>query len=304
LDKYSIGKAIAEIVGSINVTTDEPMKNHTSFQVGGPADIYVTPESAEHIIQVLEFCRQNNIPFFIMGRGSNLIVRDGGMKCVVIDTSKKFNNYTVDGETITADAGILLSKLANIALKHSLSGLEFASGIPGTLGGAVVMNAGAYGGEMSHVVEETLYIDRDGKNVLLNNTEHEFGYRSSILQKNGGVVLRTKVKLKKGDAESIKDLMNELNFRRKENQPLEYPSAGSIFKRPPGYYTGKLIEECGLKGYKYGGAEVSAKHCGFIVNTGGATAGDIINLIEYIKSTVMEKYGVLLETEVKIVGED
>jgi len=166
------------------------------------------------------------------------------------------------------------------------------------------MNAGAYGGEMSHVVEETLYIDRDGKNVLLNNTEHEFGYRSSILQKNGGVVLRTKVKLKKGDAESIKDLMNELNFRRKENQPLEYPSAGSIFKRPPGYYTGKLIEECGLKGYKYGGAEVSAKHCGFIVNTGGATAGDIINLIEYIKSTVMEKYGVLLETEVKIVGED
>jgi len=291
------------VVGKVNILIDEPMKSHTSFKVGGPADILLLPNSAQKIVEILDICKVQNIPVLVMGNGTNLIVRDKGIRGVVLKLFDKINSVEVDGDIIRAQAGALLSTISNVALKNELTGLEFASGIPGTLGGAIAMNAGAYGGEMKDVVLSTQYINSENKIVTLAKSEHEFGYRTSSIQKTGGIVIQSELKLKKGSRALIKSLMDDLNKKRKELQPIEYPSAGSVFKRPEGYFTGKLIEDCGLVGYKIGGAEVSCKHCGFIVNSGDATATDIISLIEYIQCSVKNKFGVDLQTEVKVLGE-
>jgi len=304
LDKTHVAGLIKGVVGENNIEIDAPMKEHTSFKIGGPADILVTPENDQQLSRVLNICNDNNIPFFIMGNGSNLLVRDKGIRGVVIKLFNNYSRYKVEGNIIKADAGILLSKLSNIALKHELSGLEFASGIPGTLGGAVFMNAGAYDGEMKNVVIKTEYMDQNGCIRCICGDEHEFGYRSSFIQKIGGIILRSELKLNKGLKDDIKLRMDDLNARRKEKQPLEMPSAGSVFKRPEGYFAGKLIQDAGLKGFKIGGAEVSKKHCGFIVNTGDATARDVIELIHFIQHKVKSEFNVELYTEIRIVGEE
>jgi UDP-N-acetylmuramate dehydrogenase len=233
-----------------------------------------------------------------------LIVREKGIRGITVKLFEKFNKYEVTGCTINAQAGILLSKLSQVALQNELTGLEFASGIPGTLGGAVAMNAGAYGGEMKDVVAKTQYIDNNGDIKSIEADMHCFGYRTSFIQKEEGIVLNSELKLKAGDKVKIKALMDDLCKKRNDKQPLKMPSAGSVFKRPEGYFAGKLIEDCGLRGYSIGGAEVSNMHCGFIVNKGDAVAGDVIALIEFIKRTVKEKFGVDLETEVKVIGEE
>ncbi|HPD01711.1 MAG TPA: UDP-N-acetylmuramate dehydrogenase [Acetivibrio sp.] len=292
------------IVGSGNIKVDEPMKMHTSFRVGGPADILVTPVSVSQLSEILKLCKRENVPILVMGNGTNLIVSDNGIRGVVIKIYDNMNGCSVENDTIRAYGGILLSKLSSVALENGLTGLEFASGIPGTLGGAVAMNAGAYGGEMKDIVFETEYMDKDGELKVLRNEEHEFGYRTSFIQKQSGMVIRSVLKLRKGNKDDIKALMRDLTKRRQAKQPLDMPSAGSIFKRPEGYFAGKLIEDSGLRGYQIGGAQVSDKHCGFIVNTGNATARDIINLIKHVQATVKMKFGVEMQTEVKIIGED
>ena len=304
MDNALVAGLAEKIAGTKNTKLNELMKNHTSFKVGGPADILVTPESAEQIIEIVKLCHEKNIPLFVMGNGTNLVVSDKGIRGLVLKIFDKFNSIEVNGNSIIVQAGALLSTVSNIALEHQLSGLEFASGIPGTLGGAIAMNAGAYGGEMKDVAVRTRYIDCKGHVKVVEGEQHRFEYRRSIIQKEGGIVLNSELQLKKGTGSEIKAVIDDLTMRRKEKQPLEMPSAGSIFKRPEGYYTGKLIEECGLKGYRIGGAEVSAKHCGFIVNAGGASASDIKELIRYIQDTVKARYGVELQTEVKIVGEE
>ena len=297
-------KVMESIVGRDNIKTNEPMKNHTSFRIGGPADILVTPASISMLKRVLDLCKKEKIQYFVMGNGTNLVVRDKGIRGVVIKTSGKLKKFSAYGDCIEAEAGILLSELSLIALENELSGLEFASGIPGTLGGAVTMNAGAYGGEMKDVVISTLYMSADGEIKTLENEQHRFGYRTSLIQKERGIALKSQVKLTKSEKAKIKEKIEYLAAKRKKTQPLDMPSAGSIFKRPEGYYTAPLIEGCGLKGFCIGGAQVSTKHCGFIVNTGKATARDVIEVINHVKNTVKSKYGVQLETEVKIVGEE
>jgi UDP-N-acetylmuramate dehydrogenase len=304
LNKEFVVKYLREICGNENVKIDEPMKNHTSFKVGGPADIIVFPEDFNVISQIVKNCIKDGLQFFILGNGTNLIVRDKGIRGIVIKVNGKLNKFSVEGEIITAEAGLLLSRLSKIALKHQLSGLEFASGIPGTLGGAIVMNAGAYGGEMKDVVISTEYLDTDGNIKVISGQQHKFGYRTSLIQQEKGIVIKSLIKLKSGIKEEIEAKMKELDKKRTDKQPLEKPSAGSVFKRPEGYFAGKLIEDCGLSGYKIGGAEVSGKHCGFIINSGEATAKDILSLIRYIQLKVKEKFNVDLQTEVRIVGEE
>ena len=304
MDKdFAVG-LFESIIGKENIHIDEPMRNHTSFKIGGTADLLLFPDNTEKLIEILNICKAKGIPFLTVGNGTNLLVRDNGIRGVVIKLFDKFNKVEVNGDVIIVEAGALLSTVSNIALKNELSGLEFASGIPGTIGGAIVMNAGAYGGEMKDVVVTTHFIDIDGKTKVINGDEHEFGYRTSLIQNKGGIVIKSELKLKKGDKAAIKSLMDDLNKKRKDKQPIEFPSAGSVFKRPEGYFAGKLIEDCGLRGYRMGGAEVSGKHCGFIINTGNATAADVISLIKHIQSSVMNKFGVNLQTEVRIVGEE
>lgn len=304
LDINRIGALLENIAGVGNVKLEEPMKNHTSFKLGGAADVLVTPENTAQIMEILEACKREGIPFFIMGNGTNLIVRDKGIRGVVVKLFDRFSKYDFKEDSIEAEAGILLSKLANIALKLELTGLEFAGGIPGTLGGAVAMNAGAYGGEMKDVVAVTEYIDAQGEIKTLAGSGHSFGYRTSLIQKEGGIVLKSRLKLKKGVKQDIEALMEDYSGRRKDKQPLNMPSAGSVFKRPEGYFAGKLIEDSGLKGFRIGGAEISSLHSGFIVNAGGATAGDVTALIQHVQNEVKKKFDVHLQTEVKIVGEE
>lgn len=304
MKRERIAEILRRIPGSGVITVNEPMACHTSFKIGGPADVFVKPENKEGLRQILSTCAQMSVPVMVMGNGTNLIVRDGGIRGVVVQIMDNMNDYSVNGDEIIAEPGILLSRLSRIALEYELTGLEFAEGIPGTLGGAVVMNAGAYDGEMAFVVKWTEYLRTDGTVCILDQRQHCFGKRSSFIQSDGGVVLKTCVGLKKGSRERISAKMAEFRSKRREKQPLELPSAGSIFKRPEGYFAGKLVEDCGLRGYRIGGAEVSCLHCGFIVNTGNATASDVITLIKYIQDRVYADYGVQLQTEVKIVGEE
>jgi UDP-N-acetylmuramate dehydrogenase len=281
---------------------NEPMKRHTSFKIGGPADLLVVPNNRKELLEIISLLKGEKIPFFILGNGTNLLVSEKGIRGVVIKLSS-LRNVIVESNRIIAEAGAPLSYIANVALVHELAGFEFASGIPGTLGGAIVMNAGAYGPEMKDVVEKVEVLDGEGSILILSNEEMKFSYRHSIIQEKDWIVLRGWLSLTKGKYEDIKSKMEELNAKRRERQPLEYPSAGSTFKRPPGYYAGKLIEEAGLKGYSIGGAKVSEKHSGFIINTGNATFYDVLNLIEHIQKVVKEKFGVELVPEIKIIGE-
>lgn len=290
--------------GIKNIHINEPMNRHTSFRVGGPADIFVVPSNLEELKNVVAFAKNEDTPMFILGNGSNLIVKDGGIRGIVINILDNFNNIFIKDDIIEADTGVLLSKLSNTAMKNSLARLEFASGIPGTLGGAVVMNAGAYGEQIGDLVIKSEYIDMDGNIHELQDKEQEFNYRRSFYSNKNLIVLKAVLKLTKSSIPEIKEKMTSLMIQRNEKQPLCYPSAGSIFKRPEGYYAGKLIEDAGLKGYIHGGAQISEKHTGFIINRGKARASDIIHLIEYAKEIVKIKFGVDLETEVKIVGED
>ncbi len=289
---------LKEILSEDNIFVNEPMKKHITFKVGGPADYLVTPTTKEELIE----CLKLDIPKFILGNGSNLIVKDGGIRGLVIKTSKLNKVELIEENIIEAEAGSYLSTIASLAKKNSLTGFEFASGIPGSFGGAVMMNAGAYGGEIKDVVFETTYIDENFE--VKTTTEHEFSYRKSMFTNTNKVILSSKIKLEKGDFEAIDARMKELSEARRTKQPLSYPSAGSTFKRPEGYFAGKLIEDSELKGFSIGGAQVSELHAGFVINTGNATAKDILDLIKHIQTTVMNKFGVALETEVKIVGED
>lgn len=295
---------ILDILPPENVKFNEPLCNHTSFKIGGPADVMVMPESVEDIKKVLSFARAKNIPFFILGLGSNILVRDKGIRGIVIKLGNCLNHIEVKGEEIYAEAGVRLSALSKKAAQNSLSGLEFAEGIPGSLGGAIFMNAGAYGGEIKDVVKEVYAVDEKGIFKTFYEQDMKWGYRYSIFQENGCIILGARMKLKKGNQSEILSRMQKLGKKRREKQPLELPSAGSIFKRPEGYYVGPMLEKLGLKGYRVGGAEVSDKHAGFIVNTGGATCEDVLKLIDYIKTKVREAYNLDLEVEVRIVGEE
>ena len=279
------------------------MKKHVTFRVGGPADFFVTPKNYEELSGVLKCCAKYEMPCYIMGNGSNLLVSDQGYRGVVIQLFRQLNDIQCEGNVIRAQAGALLSAVANRALEEKLTGFEFAAGIPGTLGGACVMNAGAYGGEMKDVLKSVTVLTREGERITLQKNELELGYRTSIIAKKDYIVLEAEIELEVGDAEEIKAVMDDLKERRTTKQPLEYPSAGSTFKRPEGYFAGKLIQETGLQGFQVGGAQVSEKHCGFVINKDQATAADIAELIRQVQDRVEEKFGVRLETEVKRLGE-
>lgn len=291
-------KAVMDIE---NIKENEPMKNHTSFKVGGPADILLIPQSKEELQKVLTICKNSGKPMYIIGNGSNLIVRDGGYKGIIIKT-KALNHVKVDNETMNAEPGISLKDLASIALEEKLTGLEFASGIPGSLGGAVTMNAGAYDGEIKNIIKSIEVITENGSFKTIPLNECNFGYRSSVLQKNDWVLVGICLALKHGDYDTINEKMLNLNTQRQVKQPLEYPSAGSTFRRPEGYYAGKLVQDAGFKGYSIGGAQVSEKHSGFVINKGDATASDILNLISAIQTGVKDQFGVELKTEVIVIG--
>lgn len=299
IDIYSI---LSSVYTKDLILTNVPMKEHTTIRVGGKADYMVMADSIENIRKSVSMLSSLSIPFMIMGNGSNIVFSDDGYHGVIIKIGAGLSRIEVDGDTITAEAGASLAAVANLAMENSLSGLEFASGIPGTIGGAAYMNAGAFDGEMKQAIAETLCIDREGRFITLHGDEHNFSYRHSRMQDEDLICLKVKLKLNKGDKETIRSKMNELNARRREKQPLNYPSAGSVFKRPPGCYAGKLIDDCGLRGYRIGGAQVSDKHCGFIVNTGNATASDVVALIKHVQQTVYNNFGKLLELEVKIIG--
>lgn len=302
MDK-EIYNQLCRIAGSDNVLTDEPMDKHITFRVGGNADFYVIPHSIDEVKELVGMLKSRNYPYYILGNGSNMLIGDKGYRGAIIKLYKNMSDIQIEGNIVTAQAGALLSKLAACCCEESLEGLEFAAGIPGTLGGAVVMNAGAYGGEMKDVLLSVTVLDDNGEIIELNNEQLELGYRSSIISKKGYIVLEAKLKLKNGNSEEIKNKIEQLRKKRIEKQPLEYASAGSTFKRPEGYFAGKLIMDSGLKGRCIGGAKVSEKHCGFIINTGNATAKDIKELIEFAAETVYEKFGVKIETEVKMLGD-
>lgn len=293
---------LVKIAGSNNVFKDEPMKKRCTFKTGGNAAYFIEPQNPSQVAEIVKYAKKNKIPFFVVGNGSNLLVSDDGFDGIIICIGKNMSDVMVSQNRVTAMAGATLAKVASVAQKNSLSGFEFASGIPGTVGGAVYMNAGAYGGEMKDVAIKTTYIDASGNIKVAYGDEHCFGYRTSLF-KNGGIVVECEFELKKGNPDQIAQLMADYNNRRKQKQPLEYPSAGSTFKRPEGYFAGKLIEDSELGGYTIGGAAVSDKHKGFIINKGGATTADIISLICYVQKTVYKNYGVLLEPEVQFLGE-
>ena len=296
-----LDKTIQDYLPDLKWVADEPMAKHTSFRIGGPAKRMAFPETREQLVLLTGFLQEAGVDPLLIGNGTNLLVADEGLDTVVIDTSAKLSHIELTGEgEITADAGVSLAKLALFAWKSGLMGLEFAHGIPGTLGGGVVMNAGAYGGELKDVVTKVTALYPDGVKVL-KPAELDFSYRHSVFSTGEGIVLGAKLKLEPGDKDAIKAKMDELMARRKASQPLELPSAGSTFKRPTGYFAGPLIEGCRLKGCRVGGAEVSPKHAGFVVNVGGATCADVLALIEKVQKTVYDAHGVMLEPEVKII---
>ena len=287
----------------VEILVAEPMKNHTTFRIGGPADALALPKTPEEVAEVVHFCYEHAQPYYVLGNGSNLLVSDEGYRGLVLQLYRNFNEIQVNGETITVQSGAMLAAVARTAYQTGLTGLEFASGIPGTIGGAVVMNAGAYGGEMKNVLKEVTVLTKEGEVLVIPAKALELGYRTSVIPKNGWIVLGAVLQLKKGDQEQILARMEELKEQRITKQPLDLPSAGSTFKRPEGYFAGKLIMDAGLRGFTVGGAQVSEKHCGFVVNRGNATAADVWKLICEVKRRVKEMTGVELEPEVKLLGD-
>lgn len=298
-----IYKELIQIVGESHVVKNKPLKDHTYTKLGGNADYFVTPTTPLQVQRVVQYAKRENIPFTLLGNGSNLIIKDGGIRGIVMYLGK-LTKMTVEGTTIRAEAGALIADVSQLALKHSLTGFEFACGIPGSIGGALYMNAGAYGGEVKDILVSATIVDEEGNLREMLAEDLELSYRMSKIQTENYIVLDATFELEEGDYKSIKALMDDLTYRRESKQPLEYPSCGSVFKRPPGYYAGKLIQDSGLQGYTIGGAQVSLKHAGFIVNINNATATEYISLIEYVQRIVKEKFGVELEREVRIIGED
>lgn len=297
----SLENRLKLIVGDNNVRCDEPMSLHCTFRAGGTAKYYVIPDEYTKVRDVLRLCVEENIPYYIIGNGSNLLVQDDGFDGVIIEIDSSLAEIERKGNEIIAKAGAKLSRIAVMALNESLTGFEFAHGIPGNLGGAVTMNAGAYGGEMKDVLKWVKVLDNNGEMKTLKAEELELGYRTSIIVKEKMIVLEACIELHEGNRDEIEKNMKELMAKRKEKQPLEYPSAGSTFKRPEGYFAGKLIQDAGLKGYRVGGAMVSEKHSGFVINYDNATATDIINLMKNVRKKVYEEFQVMLEPEVKIL---
>ena len=290
------------LLGKDRVLVDEPMKRHTTFRIGGPADFFLLPSTVDEVRGILEICREEELPYFILGNGSNLLVSDKGYRGVIIQLYRNFSNISVEGNEICASSGALLSQIAAAARNASLTGFEFAGGIPGTLGGAVFMNAGAYGGELKDVLKEAVVMTEQGEILTLSVEKLDMGYRTSRIKKAGYLVLEARLVLEQGDMDKIRDITKDLTEKRVSKQPLEYPSAGSVFKRPVGYFAGTMIEQCGLKGKTVGGAMVSPKHAGFIVNTGNATCQDVLDLISLIQTTVNEQTGIMLECEIRAIG--
>ncbi len=294
---------LVQLTEEKRVQKDEPMKQHTTFRVGGNADYFVMPQDATEVKKIIELCKTVNMPYYVIGNGSNLLVSDTGYRGVIIQIYKQMNNIEVHGETIKVQAGALLSRVGTVALEYGLTGFEFAAGIPGTVGGAVVMNAGAYGGEMKDIITNATVLTQEGEVKTLNKEELELGYRTSVIAKEGYIVLEAQYKLQKGEKELIRARMDELKTLRVTKQPLEYPSAGSTFKRPEGYFAGKLIQDAGLRGFQVGGAQVSEKHCGFVINKEQATAADVMELMRQVAERVRQEFGVTLEAEVKTLGD-
>ena len=300
MDKY---KGLEEILSQDSIKYNEPMKKHTTMRVGGPCDCMVEPSSIEEIQKILEYARKNNIKYYVIGNGSNLLVKDEGVHALIIKIANKFSGVEVNGEHIKAYSGCSVPKLSQIAKENSLSGLEFACGIPGSVGGGIRMNAGAYGSEMVNVVEKVGFLDENEKLNEIEGKDAHFTYRHSMFVENPKyIVVYAIYKLQKGNKDEISKIMEENMNSRKQKQPIEYPNFGSVFKRPEGYFVGKLVDECGLKGYKIGGAQVSTKHSGFMVNIEDATCKDVLDLIEYVKKKVYEKFNVKLQEEVVILG--
>ncbi|MBW3114357.1 UDP-N-acetylmuramate dehydrogenase [Bacillus sp. MCCB 382] len=303
IDKEKLLKRLTSVVAPENVKTDEMLRNHLYTKLGGKADFFVTPTTYEEVQEVVKLSNEENYPFTLLGNGSNLIVKDGGIRGIVLHL-KNFDDIKSNGSQLVAQSGAAIIDVSRRALAEKLSGLEFACGIPGTVGGALFMNAGAYGGEISDVLDYCYVVDREGNLVKRTAAELELDYRHSNISEKGDIVLEATFSLKPGDYEEIKAVMDDLTYKRESKQPLEFPSCGSVFKRPPGYFAGKLIQDSELQGTNFGGAEVSTKHAGFIVNKDNATAYDYISLIEHVQKTVKEKFDVDLEREVRIIGED
>ena len=299
-------KYLTDILNSKNITyvCNEPMSAHTTFKIGGAADILITVRTIDELQTTVNACKASDIPVMILGNGSNLLVSDNGIEGAVITLDGDFKEITVDGDTITSGAGAKLSRLCSVALENSLTGLEFAYGIPGSVGGAMYMNAGAYGGEMKDVALSVTALTPDGEIREVPAEELQLGYRTSVFKTNGDIILFSKYKLEQGDQAAIKAKMDDVMDRRKTKQPLEFPSAGSVFKRPEGEFAGTLIEQCGLKGKTVGGAQVSEKHAGFIINIGGATCDDVMGLVKLVQDTVKAETGYFLEREIIRTGRE
>lgn len=303
LEKKNLAKELEKYISKDDIFIDEPMSKHTSIKIGGPADVYAKLKSIENISKILKIVKEKNIPITILGNGTNILVKDNGIRGLVIRICDESYKMISDTE-IEVSSGMLNAKLARILQEKELTGFEFASGIPGTIGGAIRMNAGAYGGQMQDIVKSTKYIDLDDLEVKeLKNSEQQFSYRKSIFSDGNKAILSAVLKFTKGSKEEIQNKMNDNLMQRKEKQPIDKPSAGSTFKRGSDFITAKLIDECGLKGYKIGGAAISEKHAGFVVNLGGATAKDVLELCDIIKKTVYEKFRKEIELEVEVLGE-
>ena len=301
--KENMKNRFETILGQDRILMEEPMKKHTTFRLGGPADFFLCPSDVNQIPEIIHICREEGIPWFVLGNGSNLLVSDQGYRGVVIQIYKNMNQITVEGTRIYAQAGALLSAVSKKAMEAGLTGMEFASGIPGTLGGAAVMNAGAYGGEMKDILVSVTVLTDEGEQKVLEVEDLNLGYRTSVIKEKGYIVLDVVLQLQVGDRDAIRNRMEELKVQRVTKQPLEYPSAGSTFKRPEGYFAGKLIEDAGLRGYRVGGAQVSEKHCGFVINTGDATTSDVVQLIHDVQNIIWNKFKVKLEPEIKFLGD-
>ena len=299
----TIIEEIKSIVTKQNVLTDEPMCDHTTFKIGGKADVFVSIINEHEILRLLELLRSRQIPFFILGNGSNILVSDEGYRGVIIEIGSAYSGVRMLDDIVIAKAGTTMAKLSHFAMENNLTGLEFASGIPGTVGGGIIMNAGAYGGEMRQITYRVKAVTPSGEVIYLSNAEMEFEYRNSKAKKEGYIILQAEFRLHRGEKSVIEGIMRDLAKKRRDKQPLEYPSAGSTFKRPQGYYAGKLIADAGLKGLSVGGAQVSEKHAGFLINTGSATAADMYELINQVRTKVKEAYSVVLEPEVIFLGE-
>lgn len=306
MHKEKVYNDLSQLIDKNKILIDEPMKNHTTFKIGGKADFLIKAEEKADITLVYKYAIKNNIPVYIIGRASNLLVKDNGIRGIVIKNlydNIKILNQNEEEVELEISSGTTCTKAAKFALEYSLEGLEFSYGIPGTIGGAVRMNAGAYGGEIKNCVEKSLVLDKEGNEKILDYNDHNFVYRNSSIANNNYILLSTKIKLKRGNKEEIQQKMEKNMKARLEKQPYNMPSAGSVFKRGNGFITAQIIDEAGLRGKKIGGAQISPKHAGFIVNNGTATAEDVINLIDYVKKTVKEKFNKELETEVIIIGE-